>query len=140
MNPTDPGLPAMQQRYGTPEARQAFLDQVDLQNFYAMTPEQQAYVGGGKAAPSVPSSFGSLYTGKSASDVADLNRFFSMTPEQQKYIGGGATGKTVSGPVYSRVGERGEEYAYLPPGAVVALNPQGRSRRYRTLCGKSLIR
>jgi hypothetical protein len=36
-----------------------------------------------------------------------------------------AAGRAVSGPVISRVGEKGEEYALLPPGAVVAPKPKG---------------
>jgi hypothetical protein len=36
-----------------------------------------------------------------------------------------AKGRAVSGPVISRVGEKGEEYAFLPPGAVVAPKPKG---------------
>jgi hypothetical protein len=45
--------------------------------------------------------------------------------DAMKKIQGSAAGKVVQGPAISQVGERGIEYALLPPGAVIAPKPKG---------------
>jgi len=61
---------------------------------------------------------GKINTGTAT--AAERARFGAgMTPLRS------AAGRAVSGPVISRVGEAGEEYALLPPGAVVAPKPKG---------------
>jgi hypothetical protein len=62
--------------------------------------------------------------------LGKINTGTATAAERAKFGAGmtplrSAAGRAVSGPVISRVGEAGEEYALLPPGAVVAPKPKG---------------